>query len=71
MILAGRPLQTHEIIKNNLPLPRAVVPTYPKTDNEAGLAEPMQSYTNGLTEDEKAEIEPLFSQPLCTGYPIM
>jgi hypothetical protein len=62
--------QTNAIINNGLTRPQAVVPTYPKTNNEEGLAAPMEAYHTGLTDEEKAEIEPLFSQPVCTGYAI-
>lgn len=62
--------QTDAILRNDLECPRAILPTYPKTDNERGWSEPMQAFTEALTDEEKVALEKLLAEPVCTNYPI-
>lgn len=62
--------QTDAIIRNGLERPRAILPTYPKTDNQQGWSEPMQAFTDALTDEEKVALDKLLAEPVCTNYPI-
>lgn len=63
-------VQTDAILRNGLERPRAILPTYPKTDNQRGWSEPMQAFTDALTDEEKVALDKLMAEPVCTNYPI-
>ena len=62
--------QTDAILRHGLTRPRAILPTYPKTDNERGWNEPMQAFLDQASDEEKADLTKLLAQPVCTNYPI-
>ncbi|KAJ9099308.1 hypothetical protein QFC21_004189 [Naganishia friedmannii] len=58
----------HDAHKASLPNPTCLIPTYPKAEMNDEKARPRSALKASCTEEEWKAIEPIYREPVCTGY---